>query len=178
MRRDGSIFTLAFATAGMYSTPTDLSIELPNGGPGPDPLRVDQVDADFVVLLFHRDFHCSNCQTQASEVAARYNEFRQHDAAIVSILPEPKERATEWADSYDLPFPVVADPDSRTADRFGQPVRFGVLGRLHDLIGRMPLVVIIDRRSEEPRLVYSYVGDAPGDRPTVDSLLLELERNV
>ena len=178
MRRDGSIFTLAFATAGMYSTPTDLSIELPNGGPGPDPLRVDQVDADFVVLLFHRDFHCSNCQTQASEVAARYNEFRQHDAAIVSILPEPKERAAEWADSYDLPFPVVADPDSRTADRFGQPVRFGVLGRLHDLIGRMPLVVIIDRRNEEPRLVYSYVGDAPGDRPTVDSLLLELERNV
>jgi len=162
----------------MYSTPTDLSIELPNGGPGPDPLRVDQVDADFVVLLFHRDFHCSNCQTQASEVAARYNEFRQHDAAIVSILPEPKERAAEWADSYDLPFPVVADPDSRTADRFGQPVRFGVLGRLHDLIGRMPLVVIIDRRNEEPRLVYSYVGDAPGDRPTVDSLLLELERNV
>ena len=162
----------------MYSTPTDLSIELPNGGPGPDPLRVDQVDADFVVLLFHRDFHCSNCQTQASEVAARYNEFRQHDAAIVSILPEPKERAAEWADSYDLPFPVVADPDSRTADRFGQPVRFGVLGRLHDLIGRMPLVVIIDRRGEEPRLVYSYVGDAPGDRPTVDSLLLELERNM
>ena len=162
----------------MYSTPTDLSIELPNGGPGPDPLRVDQVDADFVVLLFHRDFHCSNCQTQASEVAARYNEFRQHDAAIVSILPEPKERAAEWADSYDLPFPVVADPDSRTANRFGQPVRFGVIGRLHDLIGRMPLVVIIDRRNEEPRLVYSYVGDAPGDRPTVDSLLLELERNV
>lgn len=161
----------------MYSTPTDLSIELPNGGSGPDPLRLDRVDADFVVLLFHRDFHCGNCQTQASAVADRYEEFQQHDAVVVSVLPESKRRAAEWAAEYELPFPVVADPDSTTADRFGQPVRFGLLGKLHDLIGRMPLVVIIDRRGDDPRLVYSYVGDAPGDRPTVDSLLLELERN-
>jgi len=161
----------------MYSTPTDLSIELPNGGSGPDPLRLDRVDTDFVVLLFHRDFHCGNCQTQASEIASRYEEFRQHSAVVVSVLPESKQRAAEWASEYELPFPVVADPDSTTADRFGQPVRFGLIGRLHDLIGRMPLVVIIDRRGDEPRLVYSYVGDAPGDRPTVDSLLLELERN-
>jgi peroxiredoxin Q/BCP len=161
----------------MYSTPTDLSFELPNGGSGPDPLRLDQVEAKFVVLLFQRDHHCGNCQDQVTAVADRYAEFREQNAVVVSVLPEPKERAAEWADSYDLPFPVLADPNSTTADRFGQPVRFGILGQLHDLIGRMPLALIIDRRHDEPRLVYSYVGDAPGDRPTVGSLLLELERN-
>lgn len=161
----------------MYSTPTDLSFDLPNGGAGPDPLRLDQVDAPFVVLLFQRDHHCSNCQEQVTAVADRYEAFRERNAVVVSVLPEPKERAAEWASTYDLPFPVLADPDSTTADRFGQPVRFGILGQLHDLIGRMPLVLVIDRRHDEPRLVYSYVGDAPGDRPTVESLLLELERN-
>jgi len=161
----------------MQSTPTDLSFELPNGGSGPDPLELDQIDADFVVILFHRDYHCSNCQEQVRNVAARYDGFRDRNAVVVSILPEPKERAVEWAASYDLPFPVLADPDSTMAERFGQPVRFGFLGQLHDLIGRMPLALIVDQRYDEPRLIYSYVGDGPSDRPTVESLLLELERN-
>jgi len=159
----------------MYSKPTDLSFELANGGVGPDPLRLDALEAAFVVLLFQRDHLCGSCREQVQEIAARYAEFRDRNAAVVSVLPESKERAAEWAASYDLPFPVVADPESETADRFGQPVRFGFLGELHDLLGRMPLVVIIDRRADEPRLVYSHVGNAPSDRPTIEGLLLELD---
>ncbi|MFO7832585.1 MAG: redoxin domain-containing protein [Halohasta sp.] len=159
----------------MYSKPTDLSFELANGGVGPDPLRLDALDVAFVVLLFQRDHHCGNCRKQVQEIAARYEAFRKRNAAVVSVLPEPKERAAEWAASYDLPFPVAADPESTVADRFGQPVRFGFLGELHDLLGRMPLAVIVDLRAEDPRLVYSHVGDSPSDRPTVEGLLLELD---
>ena len=159
----------------MYSKPTDLSIELPNGGVGPDPLRLDELGAGFVVLLFQRDHLCGSSRSQVQSVAARYEAFRKRNAVVVSVLPEPKEQAAEWAASYDLPFPVVADPDSTVADRFGQPVRFGFLGELHDLLGRMPLAVIVDLRDEDPRLVYSHVGDAPSDRPTVEGLLLELD---
>lgn len=160
----------------MYSTPTDLSFELPNGGSGPDPLQLNAIKAPLVVLLFHRDYHCRNCQEHVRDIADRYDEFRSRNAVVVSVLPEEKDRAAEWAESYGLPFPVLADPDNEMAEQFGQPVRFGMLGQLHDLIGRMPLVLIIDRRPDEPRLIYSHVGDAPGDRPTIEGLLLELER--
>jgi len=159
----------------MYSKPTDLSIELPNGGVGPDPLRLDTLDASFVVLLFQRDYLCGSCRSQVQEIAARYEEFRERNAIVVSVLPDSKERAAEWAASYELPFPVLADPENRTADRFGQPVRFGFLGELHNLLGRMPLAVIIDLRGDEPRLVSSHVGDSPSDRPTVEGLLLDLD---
>lgn len=159
----------------MYSKPTDLSFELANGGAGPDPLRLDALDASFVVLLFQRDYLCSKCRNQVQEIAARYEQFRERNAVVVSVLPEPKERAAEWTANYELPFPVVADPETTTADRFGQPVRFGFLGELHDLLGRMPLAVLIDNRGAEPRLVYSHVGESPSDRPTVEGLLLELD---
>lgn len=161
----------------MYSTPTDLSVELPNGGVGPDPLRLDILDAEFVVLLFQRDYLCGTCRNQVQAIANRYGEFRERNTVVVSILPESKDRAADWATDYELPFPVVADPNTETADRFGQPVRFGFLGTLHDLIGRMPLAVIVDLRSDEPRLVYSHVGNAPSDRPTIEGLLLELDHN-
>ena len=159
----------------MYSQPTDLSIALPNGGVGPDPLRLDGLEAEFVVLLFQRDFLCSSCRSQVQEIAARYEQFRERNSIVVSVLPDSKQRAAEWASTYELPFPVVADPDNATAERFGQPVRFGFLGELHILLGRMPLAVIIDLRGDEPRLVYSHVGDSPSDRPTVEGLLLELD---
>jgi len=159
----------------MYSQPTDLSITLPNGGVGPDPLRLDGLDAEFVVLLFQRDFLCGSCRSQVQEIAARYEQFRKRNTVVVSVLPDSKQRAAEWSTNYELPFPVVADPDNATADRFGQPVRFGFLGELHNLLGRMPLAVIIDLRDTEPRLVYSHVGDSPSDRPTVEGLLLELD---
>ncbi len=159
----------------MYSKPTDISIALPNGGVGPDPLRLDRLDAEFVVLLFQRDSLCSSCQNQVTEIARRYAEFRKRQTVVVSVLPDTKQQAAEWAASYDLPFPVLADPENQTADRFGQPVRFGFLGTLHNLLGRMPLVVMVDLRGSEPRLVYSHVGDSPSDRPTVEGLLLEID---
>jgi len=159
----------------MYSQPTDLSITLPNGGVGPDPLRLDGLEAEFVVLLFQRDFLCGSCRSQVQEIAARYEQFRKRNSIVVSVLPDSKQRAAEWATTHELPFPVVADADNATADRFGQPVRFGFFGELHNLLGRMPLAVIIDLRDDEPRLVYSHVGDSPSDRPTVEGLLLELD---
>lgn len=159
----------------MYSKPTDLSVVLPNGGVGPDPLRLDALDTEFVVLLFQRDALCGNCQSQVQEIAGRYDEFRTRNTTVVSVLPDSKQQAAEWAASHELPFPVLADPENRTADRFGQPVRFGFLGSLHNLLGRMPLAVIIDLRGEEPRLVSSYVGTSPLDRPTVEGLILELD---
>jgi len=107
-----------------YVLDADRSLyRAPKRGVRPRSTAIGSGDADFVILLFHRDFHCGNCQTQASAVADRYEEFQQHGAVVVSVLPESKRRATEWAAEYELPFPVVADPDSTTADRFGQPVR-------------------------------------------------------
>ena len=95
---------------------------------------------------------------------------------MVSILPEPVERARSWQESYDLPFPLLADPDSAVSDAYDQPVRFGVLGSLHDLVGRMPVAMIVDVRGEEPRIAYTYEGRMPADRPEIDDLLDQLRQ--
>ncbi|MFD1527167.1 peroxiredoxin family protein, partial [Halolamina salina] len=144
---------------------------LPNVGPGPDPLSLAELEADFAVLLLHRDFYCSECRQQVRRVKKRYDEFEARDAEIVSVLPEDRETAAEWQKQYHLPFPVVADPDTELGDRYEQPTRFGLLGKLHDVIGRMPAVVLLDLRFSDPIETYAHRGDSRTDRPRIDEIL-------
>lgn len=150
---------------------------LPNAGVGPDPFSLSALSDDvaFVVLFFQRDHYCTNCRKQVRDVAERYDEFRARNAEVVSIVPEPLDMVEEWQDSYDLPYPLLADPDTRVGDAYDQPVRFGLLGAFSDFFGRMPKVVIVDRRETDPKVVYAYEGSSTFDRPAVEDLLAQLD---
>ena len=154
----------------------DRGFVLPNVGPGPDPLSFWELDANFAVLLLHRDFYCSECRQQVRRVKKRYGEFERRDAEVVSVLPDDRETATEWQKQYHLPFPVLADPDTELGDRFDQRTRFGLLGKLHDVIGRMPAAIVLDLRGDEPRERYAHRGNSRTDRPRIDELLEALDR--
>ncbi|UPV76289.1 peroxiredoxin family protein [Halorussus limi] len=174
---------------------SELDFELPNAGAGPDPLRLSDLAADpdtvgrrrtasktppddnaAVVLLFHRDYRCRNCRQQVQEVADRYGEFRERDAAVVSVLPESREKAEKWQKKTHSPFPVVADADKSVAEQYGQPTRLGKLGGLHDLVGRLPETAILDGRGGDLRLFAVHRGDKPADRPSVDDVLAMVDR--
>jgi len=164
------------------ATETVPNFELTNVAAGPDPFSLSTVaadpDVDALVLLFQRDYHCGNCRKQVQAIAERYDEFEALNATVVSILPEQAERARSWQESYDLPFPLLADPTTDVSDAYDQPVRFGILGSLHDLVGRMPVAMILDTRSGEPVLAYTYEGRMPADRPEIDDLLTELRESL
>lgn len=157
--------------------PTDFALS--NVGQGPDPLKLSQLtqkeDVDSIVLLLQRDYYCGNCRRQVQRISDRYDEFESENAEVVSILPERADRARKWQQRYDLPYPLLADPDKRVSDSYGQPTRFGFLGNLHDLIGRMPGVIVFDTSDNDLEVEYTHMGRSPSDRPSVDELLEIIE---
>lgn len=153
-----------------------LDTRLRNLGPGPDQLAPTGVAADFAVVVCHRDYYCSNCRQQARRLRGRYDEFRDRDAEIVAVMPENEADARDWHAKYDLPHPVLADPETVVGDALDQPVRFGILGQVHDVVGRMPTLAILDLRGGRPRTVYVHRGSSWMDRPGVDELLSALDR--
>lgn len=152
-------------------------VTLPNVAVGPDPFSLAAVgdNIDFVALFFQRDHYCTNCRKQVQALADRIDEFHARDAEVVSIVPESVERVESWQASYDLPFPLLADPEIEAGEAYDQPVRFGILGRFSDFFGRMPEVVIVDRRGESPTVEYVHKGSSTFDRPEIDDLLAELD---
>lgn len=151
--------------------------ELPNVGVGPDPLSLDRIvdTADVAVLLFLRDYHCPKCKAQVRAMAEEARTFAEMNAVVVPILPEPRERAAAWDPGVDVPFPLLADPAKDVADEYDQPTRFGVLGKVHDLVGRMPETLVLDARADRAEIVYAYEGSTPSDRPAVAAVVEEVE---
>jgi peroxiredoxin Q/BCP len=150
---------------------------LPNVGVGPDPFSLSSLPEriSFAVLFFQRDHYCTNCRQQVQELADHVDAFRERDAEVISIVPEPAETVAEWQQRYDLPYPLLADPEAAVGEAYDQPVRFGILGRFSDFFGRMPEVVVVDRRGDDPEIAYVHQGDSTFDRPEIDELLAELD---
>lgn len=98
---------------------------LPNAAVGPNPFSLSALPdcVEFVVLFFQRDHYCTNCREQVQEIADRYDAFRARNTEVVSIVPEPFDKVEAWQDSYDLPYPLLADTDAAVGDAYGQPVR-------------------------------------------------------
>ncbi|UPW02381.1 peroxiredoxin family protein [Halorussus gelatinilyticus] len=142
----------------------------------PNRTRTPPEDNAAIVLLFQRDYYSRACREQVRAVADRYGEFRERDAAVVSVLPESEEKATKWQTKTHSPFPVVADADKSVAEQYGQPTRFGKLGGLHDLLGRLPQTAILDARDGDLRLFAVHRGEGTDDRPPVDDVLAMVDR--
>jgi len=175
---DGDGGTTAPSDADAASDPgarADLEFTLPNAGPGPDPFTLTDCEADLAVLLFHRHYLCGNCRKQVTAVTERYGEFAERDVEVVSILPATEAKAAEWADDHGVSYPLVADPEKAVAEQYDQPVKWGIVGRTFELLGRMPQVAVIDLR-REPELLWIYGGKSPVDRPEVDDLLAEVDK--
>mgnify|MGYP000190911339 CR=1 FL=1 len=155
----------------------EVEQEFPNVGEGPETYSLTDAfdDADAVVLFLQRDYYCGKCRDQTKEVAERYDEFAGRDAEVVVVLPESTEKAEGWTKRMDLPFPLLADEDAKMGERYGQEVRFGVLGRLHDLVGRMPVALVLTKGDDKIEVAYEHNGDSYGDRPSVDELLEQVE---
>ncbi|ADQ65668.1 peroxiredoxin [Halogeometricum borinquense DSM 11551] len=153
----------------MSTTTAPLDFELPNVGAGPDTFSPADADAEYLVLLLQRDYYCKKCRRQVQSAKRRYDEFQDANAEVVSVLPEPTDRTKKWQTSYDLPFPLLADEGKEVGDAMDQPERFGVLGSLHDLVGRMPEALVLDVETGE--VLFDHAGDSPGDRPDIDELL-------
>mgnify|MGYP000203421458 FL=1 len=155
-------------------SPSVPDVSLPNVGSGPDPFTFTEYIAaenlDFVLVLLQRDYYCTNCRKQVQQVRDRYAEFEDRGTAVVSIVPDSPEEVATWQEQYDLPFPLLADPEAAVGDAYDQPVRFGILGKWSDFLGRMPEAVLLDVR-DEPEIVWSHSGRSTFDRPSIDDFL-------
>lgn len=73
----------------------------------------------WVVLYFYPKDETPGCTTQACEFRDNIFAFRKLNAQILGVSMDDVESHKKFSENHGLPFPLLADPDGKTADDYG-----------------------------------------------------------
>lgn len=72
-----------------------------------------------IVLYFYPKDMTPGCTTQACDFRDQHENFKNVDAVILGVSPDPAERHQKFIDKHELPFHLLADEDHQIAEEFG-----------------------------------------------------------
>jgi peroxiredoxin Q/BCP len=115
----------------------------------------EQLSRGPVVVVFYYGYYCNHCVSQLFALQDDLAKFRELGAEVIAISADTPEQTTEKFAKYgQFTFPVLADPDNKTAEAFSifAPASEGKKERL--LHGTF----VIDK---EGVVRWCHYGDAP-----------------
>lgn len=98
------------------------------GTPAPDFAAIDQHGtrhclADYhgqrVVLYFYPKDDTPGCTAQACNLRDNYQQFQAAGYAILGVSTDDEKSHARFAEKFDLPFPLLADPDRKLVEAYG-----------------------------------------------------------
>jgi peroxiredoxin Q/BCP len=87
-----------------------------NGG---EEVSLSDFRGKYVVLYFYPKDMTPGCTTQACDFRDNHESFKELDAVIVGVSPDPEAKHEKFIDKHELPFELIADEDHELAEEFG-----------------------------------------------------------
>ena len=72
-----------------------------------------------VVLYFYPKDNTPGCTRQACAFAGAYAEFQAKNVAVIGISKDSVASHVKFAEKYNLPFVLLADPDRQAIEAYG-----------------------------------------------------------
>jgi peroxiredoxin Q/BCP len=104
----------ADAIGGPYATPTTI--------------RLADLRGEFVILYFYPKDDTSGCTTQACALRDGWSELSAK-ARLFGVSIDSISSHEKFIQKYELPFPLLSDPDKKIVEAFGVWVEKSMYGR-------------------------------------------------
>ena len=102
-----------------------------------------------VVLYFYSRDNTPGCTRQACAFAGAYAEFRSLDAVVIGISKDSVASHLKFAQKYDLPFVLLADPELQAIQAYGVWQEKKNYGKVSMGVVRTTYVIGADGRIEK-----------------------------
>ena len=102
-----------------------------------------------VVLYFYPRDNTPGCTRQACAFAGAYAEFRDLDAVVIGVSKDSVASHQRFAEKYDLPFVLLADPDLTAIQAYGVWQEKKNYGKVSMGVVRTTYVIGADGRIEK-----------------------------
>ena len=122
-----------------------------------------------VVLYFYPKDDTPGCTTEACEFRDAYDVFRDRNAEVLGVSPDNVASHGKFKTKYELPFPLLADPDHEVAEKYGVWGEKNYAGKKYMGINRSTFVI-----DPEGNVARAMLGIKPAGHASevLDSLVL------
>lgn len=93
----------------------DFQLEANNG----EMIRLSDFRGKNVVLYFYPKDMTPGCTTQACDFRDKHEGFKEVDAVILGVSPDPARRHEKFIAKYELPFLLLSDVEQEAANSYG-----------------------------------------------------------
>ena len=83
------------------------------------PVSLSDFRGQKVALYFYPKDNTPGCTRQACGYAAGYSELRKRNVAVIGISRDSTASHSKFTEKYNLPFPLLSDPDRVAIEAYG-----------------------------------------------------------
>lgn len=109
-----------------------------------------------VVLYFYSKDNTAGCNRQACAYAENYPAFQEKDAVVIGISKDTSASHRKFADKFNLPFILLADPETQVLQKYDVWVMKNMYGK--QVMGTVRSSYLID---EEGKIVKAHAKVKP-----------------
>lgn len=89
--------------------------------------RLADYSGRWLVLYFYPKDETPGCTTEACKLRDGFAEFRRRNVAVLGVSLDDAASHAAFRQRHGLPFPLLSDPDGRTAAAYGALWDFGIV---------------------------------------------------
>jgi peroxiredoxin Q/BCP len=94
-----------------------------------------------VVLYFYPKDDTPGCTKEACDVRDHQKEFAKKNAVVLGVSADPVASHEKFKKKYDLPFPLLSDPDKKVIQAYGVWKEKSMYGKKYMGIERTTFVI-------------------------------------
>ncbi len=94
-----------------------------------------------VVLYFYPKDNTPGCTKEACDFRDSIEEFKKIKAVVLGVSPDSVESHKKFAEKYDLPFPLLSDPEKKVLNKYGVWKEKSMYGRKYMGVERTTVVI-------------------------------------
>jgi thioredoxin-dependent peroxiredoxin len=83
------------------------------------PVKLKDYRGKKLILFFYPQDNTPTCTVQACNLRDNYLLLQQHGLQVLGVSPDPVASHKKFETRYQLPFPLLADPDKIIIDAYG-----------------------------------------------------------
>jgi peroxiredoxin Q/BCP len=95
----------------------------------------------WVLIYFYPKDNTPGCTKQACMLRDNYSDYKKLDAVVLGVSKDSIESHEKFAKKFELPFPILADPETKMIQKYGAWQEKSMFGNKYMGIQRMSYLI-------------------------------------